>query len=42
MTDDIGKGINNYFSLKTVDTVEINDQEYLQTVQNTDTGEVDA
>jgi len=39
MTDDIGRGIHNYFNLKTVDTVEINDNEYLQTVQNTDTGE---
>jgi len=39
MTDDIGKGITNYFSLKTLDTVEINDNEYLQTIQNTNTGE---
>lgn len=30
MTDDTGKGIHNYFSLKTKETVEINNQEYLQ------------
>lgn len=37
MTDDIGRGIHNYFSKKTLDTVEINDNEYLQVAHDQET-----